>query len=186
MKIEPGKNKKILDLSIDEATASDEQLAKRYLNSDPERYVDLMKGRYDGSPMPKGFPRKTDNDGYRTEASPAEFARLAYKMEMHRQMHGEPKKTIKKTPNQIKKENFEKTKKKVVDSKPKPNPNILPFQHKPGTPLYEWWEDKKPDPAEEAALRLQELKFKEVLKKVEEGKMARGLESLLRVKRGQI
>ena len=55
MKIEPGKNKKILDLSIDEATASDEQLAKRYLNSDPERYVDLMKGRYDGSPMPKGF-----------------------------------------------------------------------------------------------------------------------------------
>jgi len=85
-----------------------------------------------------------------------------------------------------KEEKFKKPKKnKVVDSKPKPTPNILPFQHKPGTPLYEWWEDKKPDPAEEAALRLQELKFKEVLKKVEEAKTAKGLESLFRLNRGR-
>jgi len=25
------------------------------------------------------------------------------------------------------------------DDDPKPKPNVIPFQHKPGTPMYEWW-----------------------------------------------
>jgi|TARA_Y100000294_G_scaffold28957_1_gene24384 hypothetical protein len=89
-----------------------------------------------------------------------------------------------------KEEKFKKPKKnKVVDSSLN-KPHALPKNMEQWLDKLDpqWWvlpEDPTPDPKEEAALKLQELKFKEILKKVEEAKTAKGLESLFRLNRGR-
>ena len=53
----------------------------------------------------------------------------------------------------------------------------------------QWWilpEDPTPDPKEEARLRLKKLKFEEILRKVEEAKIAKGLKALMHLNRGQV
>jgi len=43
--------------NLTEQTATDTELYAT-LKNDPARYVSIMTGRYDGTPMPKDFPRK--------------------------------------------------------------------------------------------------------------------------------
>jgi len=120
----PKKTEKIFD----EAAATDTELYNKLGKKDPVRYSKIMLGRYDGTPMPKDYPKKTDQDGYRVEASPEEVGKLAEKMERSRQMTGQAKGSgwkyeswagnkdphgsdlIKTTPNQKKRENWERIK----------------------------------------------------------------------------
>ena len=57
---------------VDEATATDTELYNKLADNDPVRYTQIMKGRYDGTPMPPNYPR---------EASPAQVADLKARLD---------------------------------------------------------------------------------------------------------
>ena len=59
MKTEPGKkDKKWRYESWDESIATDSELYNKLADKDPGRYSEIISSRYDGTPTPKGYPRK--------------------------------------------------------------------------------------------------------------------------------
>ena len=45
---------------LDEATASDTELYDHLADKDPVRYTNIMQGRYQGTPMPKDYPKSVE------------------------------------------------------------------------------------------------------------------------------
>tara|TARA_Y100000294_G_scaffold166441_1_gene174794 strand:+ start:59 stop:502 length:444 start_codon:yes stop_codon:yes gene_type:complete len=88
------------------------------------------------------------------------------------------------------KDKKEAKKNRVVDSS-LTKPHTLPKNYEQWLDRIDpqWWilpEDPTPDPKEEARLRLKKLKFEEILRKVEEAKIAKGLKALMHLNRGQV
>ena len=45
---------------LDESTASDTELYNKLAGNDPLRYTKIISGRYDGTPMPKDYPKSVE------------------------------------------------------------------------------------------------------------------------------
>ena len=167
------KNKKKI---FNEETASDKELFDKYIegkNSDPLRYIKIMRGRNEGTAMPKDYPRYQwdlgENELVNINAVD-EFGnreRFTDKIQKQGKYEVKPKKKIKKVADSS------------LVSPQKPLPFNLDRFLDELHPM--WWEiehDKPLTDDEKAKLRFERLK-----RLAEERLMAKGIGNLLSINR---
>ena len=121
-KVSAHKKEQVLKKFYDESTADDSELYNKLAGKDPGRYAEIMRSRYDGTPKPKGYPRKefyyVDQFGNRESATD----RIQKKKEI-----------------------------KVAAKKPRPKPTYLNGNVIDITPMINdaWWLRNEIDPPEE-------------------------------------
>ena len=169
------KNKKKI---FNEETASDKELFDKYIegkNSDPLRYIKIMRGRNEGTAMPKDYPR------YQWDLGKNELVNINAVDEFGNRERFTDK--IQKTGKYEVKPKKKKQIKKVADSSllnpEKPLPYNLDRFLDELHPF--WWEieyDKPLTDDEKAKLRFERLK-----RLAEERLMAKGIGNLLSINR---